>query len=76
MSLSYTDNYSCSIIRVSEQCRYCGSSLLDLFKGCNIRRVLMGDEQNVKHRNQEQKGEGESQTPLPIMTGFLSDNND
>ena len=33
-----------------QQCLQCKRSLFDQFKGCNIQRVTLGDEQNLKKR--------------------------
>lgn len=61
ISVFFPDNYSCSIERVLEQYRWCGSSLFNYFKGFSMRMDLFGDDLNFK------KGGIRYQTHLPTM---------
>ena len=48
MSIYFPDYYPCSAMEVLGHCCKFGSRILDYFKGCKIKAVLLRDDQNFK----------------------------
>ena len=71
MSQPSSGNHSCSIIWPLEQCWQCGSNIFDQFKGYNLRRVLLRNEQTFKKREFQRGTKQKGTWTSSLHYGFI-----